>query len=65
VNKFKTIFCMLVCYIYRVFQRESAMFGERMLQVKVHRYNQKYLYLKLNVYGDIHAREMWPSCAST
>ena len=38
--------------IYRVSQEECARFRENVPYVKVHRYNPKHLYPKLNGYGD-------------
>ena len=38
--------------IYRVSQEECARLGENVPYVKVHRYNPKHLYPKLNGYGD-------------
>jgi hypothetical protein len=38
-------------YIYRVFQDKSPILQEDVPQVKLHQYNQKYWYLKLNSYG--------------
>ena len=42
---------MTVC-IYRVSRGECARLRESVPLVKIHRYNQKHLYLKLNGYGD-------------
>jgi len=39
-------------YIYRVSQEECARLRESVPYVKVYRYNPKYLYPKLNGYGD-------------
>ena len=39
-------------YIYRVSQEECARLRESVPYVKVHRYNPKHLYPKLNGYGD-------------
>ena len=38
--------------VYRVSQEERARFRENVPYVKVHRYNPKHLYPKLNGYGD-------------
>jgi len=38
--------------IYRVSRGECARIRENVPQVKVHRFNQKHLYPKLNGYGD-------------
>ena len=40
------------CIIYRVSQEECARLQENVSNVKVHRYNPKHLYPKLNGYGD-------------
>jgi crotonobetainyl-CoA:carnitine CoA-transferase CaiB-like acyl-CoA transferase len=39
-------------HIYRVSQEECARLREGVPYVKVHRYNPKHLYPKLNGYGD-------------
>ena len=39
-------------YIYRVSWEECARLRENVPQVKIHRYNPKHLYPKLNGYGD-------------
>jgi hypothetical protein len=39
--------------IYRVSQKECGRLRENVPYVKVHRYNPKYLYLKLNGYGNM------------
>jgi len=60
--------CMYVCiyiYIYRVSQEECARLRESIPYVKVYRYNPKYLYPKLNGYGDNGQRNVWSSCGST
>jgi len=47
--------CVCVCvykYIYRVSQEERAKLREGVPYVKLHRYNPKHLYPKLNGYGD-------------
>jgi len=48
-------------YIYRVSQEECATLRENVPCVKVHRYNPKHLYPKLNGYGDNGERsfEVW------
>ena len=38
--------------LYRVSRGECARLQENVPQVKVHRFNQKHLYSKLNGYGD-------------
>ena len=52
-------------YIYRVSQDECARLRESVPYVKVHRYNPKHLYPKLNGYGDNGQRKMRSSCGST
>jgi hypothetical protein len=47
--------------IYRVSQEESARLRENVPYVKVHRYNLKHLYPKLNGYGDNDQRKVWSS----
>ena len=47
--------CMYVyvyIYIYRVSQEERTKLREGVPYVKLHRYNPKHLYPKLNGYGD-------------
>ena len=44
---------------------ECARLRENVPYVKVHRYNPKHLYLKLNGYGDNGERKVWSSCGST
>ena len=49
--------CVCVCvyiyiYIYRVSQEVCARLRENVPNVKVHRYNPKHTYPKLNGYGD-------------
>ena len=39
-------------YMYRVSQKKCARLRESVPYVKVYRYNPKYLYPKLNGYGD-------------
>jgi len=51
--------------IYRVSQEECARLRENVLYVKVHRYNPKHLYPKLNGYGGNGQRKVWSSCGST
>jgi hypothetical protein len=41
-----------VTYIYRLSQEECARLRENVLWVKIHQYNRKYLYPKLNSYGE-------------
>ena len=43
---------------------ECARLRENVPEVKIHRYNQKHLYPKLNGYGDNGEREVWSSCVS-
>ena len=61
--------CMRVCVyvyiymcVYRVCQEESARLRDSVPYVKLHRYNPKHLYPKLNGYGDNGQRKMWSSC---
>jgi len=56
---------LLMSYIYRVSQEECARLRENVSYVKVHRYNPKHLYPKLNGYGDNGQRNVWSSCGST
>ena len=51
--------------IYRVSQEECARLRESVPYVKVYRYNPKYLYPKLNGYGDNGQRKVWSSCGCT
>jgi hypothetical protein len=46
-------------------QEECARLREGVPYVKVHRYNPKHLYPKLNGYGDNDQRKVWSSCGST
>ena len=39
-------------YIYMVYQEESTILHKNIPWVKLHQYSQKYLYPKLNGYGD-------------
>jgi len=55
----------LLFYIYRMSQEECARLRENVPYVKVHRYNPKHLYPKLNGYGDNDQRKVWSSCGST
>ena len=50
--------------IYSVSRGECAGFRENVPYVKVHRYNPKHLYPKLNGYGDNSERKVWSSCGS-
>ena len=50
--------------IYRVSQKERAKLRESVPYVKLHRYNPKHLYPKLNGYGDNGQRKVWTSCIS-
>jgi hypothetical protein len=51
--------------LYRVSQEECARLREGVPYVKVYRYNPKYLYPKLNGYGDNVQRKVWSSCGYT
>ena len=52
--------------VYRVSPGgECARLQENVPYVKVHRYNPKHLYPKLNGYGDNGERKVWSSCGST
>jgi hypothetical protein len=56
------------CYgriVYRVSQDECARLREGVPYVKVHRYNPKHLYPKLNRYRDNGQRKVWSSGGST
>ena len=58
------------CHIYRVSQEERTKLRESVPYVKLYRYNPKYLYPKLNGYGDNGQRKVWTSyisayCTST
>ena len=44
---------------------ECARLRENVPYVKVHRYNPKHIYPKLNGYGDNGERKVWSSCGST
>ena len=44
---------------------KCARFRENVPSVKIHRYNQKHLYPKLNGYGDKGEWKVWSSCGST
>ena len=44
---------------------ECARLRENVPYVKVHRYNPKHLYPKLNGYGDNGERKVWSCCGST
>ena len=59
------MFYVQCLYIDRVSQEECARFLENVPYVKVHRYNPKHLYPKLNGYGDNGQRKVWSSCGST
>jgi hypothetical protein len=50
---------------YRVCQKESTRLRENVPYVKVHRYSPKYLYPKLNGYGNSGQRKVWSYCGST
>jgi hypothetical protein len=47
--------------VYRVFHEECSVMHESGPWVKLHAYNQTYVYQKLNVYGVNSARKMWSS----
>ena len=49
--------------IYRVYQEESTILLEKVPYLQIHRYNQPYLYPKLNCYGDDERK--LSSCGST
>jgi len=44
--------------LYRLFEEESSILRENVLEVKLHQFNQGYLYPKLNCYIDYDARKM-------
>ena len=50
---------------YRVSRGECSRLRQNVPYVKVHRYNPKHLYPKLNCYGDNGERKVWSSCGST
>jgi len=52
-------------YIYRVSQEEWTKLRESVPYVELYRYNPKYLYPKLNGYGDNGHRKVWASGVST
>ena len=52
-------------HIHRVSLGECAILRKNVPYVKVHRYNPKHLYPKLNGYGDKVERKVWSSCGST
>jgi hypothetical protein len=56
---------LVLTHIYRVSQEESARLWENVPYVKVHQYNPKHQYPKLNSYGDNGQRKVWSSCGST
>jgi hypothetical protein len=51
--------------LYRVSQEECARLRENISYIKVHRYNPKHLYPKLNGYWDNGQKKVWFSCGST
>ena len=51
--------------LYRMSRGECARLRQNVPYVKVHRYNPKHLYPKLNGYGDNSERKVWSSCGST
>jgi hypothetical protein len=51
--------------LYRVSQEECDRLREGVPYVKIHRYNPKHLYPKLNGYGDNGQRKVWSSGGST
>jgi hypothetical protein len=59
------IYIYIYIYIYRVSQEECASLREGVPYVKVHRYNPKHLYPKLNGYVDNGQRKVWSSGGST
>ena len=56
---------LLPFYIYRVSQEERTKLREGVPYVKLYRYNPKYLYPKLNGYGDNGHRKVWASVVFT
>ena len=50
--------------VYRVYRGECARHRENVRYVKVHRYNPKHLYPKLNGHGDNSQRKVRSSCGS-
>ena len=53
IAKVKALKTNGICFIYvRVSRKECARLRENVPYVKVHRYNPKHLYPKLNGYGD-------------
>jgi hypothetical protein len=52
-------------HLYRVSQEECAKLRGSVPYVKIYRYNPKYLYPKLNGYGDNGQRKLLSSCGST
>ena len=61
-NVFLAILFVSLC---RVSRGECARLRENVPYVKVHRYNPKHLYPKLNGYGDNGERKVRSSCGST
>jgi hypothetical protein len=59
------IYIYIYIYIYRVSQKECARLLKNVPYVKVHRYNPKNLYPKLNGYVDKGQRNVWYTCGST
>jgi len=56
--------CVCVC-LYSVSQEECNKLRESVPYVKLHQYNPKHLYPKLNGYGDNGQRKVWFSGGST
>jgi hypothetical protein len=48
---------LLAYVVYRVFEGKSAVFREELSWAKRRRYNKKYLYSRLDSYGDIDAKK--------
>ena len=58
--------CYVRTYVYTECPRgECARPRENVPYIKVHRYNPKHLYPKLNGYGNNGERKVWSSCGST
>ena len=64
-NNVNRIHTYIYIYTHRVSQEECTRLRENVPYVKVHRYNPKHLYPKLNCYGDNGERKVWSSCGST
>ena len=61
----RTLLHWISKYIYRVSQEEWTKVRESVPYVELYRYNSKYLYPKLNGYGDNDHRKVWASGVST